>query len=154
MIRRMLALIAMAVLISPVDAQEITVKPLGSIAPEAGTAGAPESRSPDSGGAALRLQQGIAVLRGLDKVTGFVETFEVAIGGSAEFGRLRVSAMACEGRESHEIPESAAFLQIRDPRSVNDGKPVFSGWMFASSPGLSAMDHARYDIWVLSCKTR
>lgn len=92
-----------------------------------------------------------AILRGLDKVTGRAETFEVPVGGTGDFGRLSVSAKACEGRAPNEMPESAAFLQIRDTRLPIDERLVFSGWMFASSPGLSAMDHARYDVWVLSC---
>lgn len=94
----------------------------------------------------------IAVLRGLDKVTGHAQTFEVRVGGEAQFGRLTVAAKACHGRAPDEPPESAAFLQIRDTRAEANAELLFSGWMFASSPGLSAMDHARYDVWVLDCR--
>ena len=96
----------------------------------------------------------VAVLRGLDKVTGVAVTFEAPVGATTEFGRLELSVKACNGRAPDEPPESAAFLQIRDTRRPGSDELAFSGWMFASSPGLSAMDHARYDVWVLSCSTR
>ena len=94
----------------------------------------------------------VAELRGLDKVTGVARSFTVPVGGTAQFGRLRVRVMACHGREPDQPPEAAAFLHITDPLGDAD-RPVFGGWMFASSPGLSAMDHARYDVWVLHCRT-
>ena len=94
----------------------------------------------------------VAELRGLDKVTGDARPFEVAVGGEGRFGRLRVRVTACHGREPDQPPEAAAFLQITDSLGGEE-KLAFSGWMFASSPGLSAMDHARYDVWVLHCRT-
>lgn len=94
-----------------------------------------------------------AVLRGLDKMTGQARTFEAPVGGGARFGRLRVRVMACD-QGAPELPaEAAAFLQVRDPLRLPEDALVFSGWMFAASPELSAMDHARYDIWVLRCST-
>ena len=94
----------------------------------------------------------VAELRGLDKVTGEARPFEVSVGAEGRFGRLRVRVKACHGREPDQPPEAAAFLQITDPLGGEE-KLAFSGWMFASSPGLSAMDHARYDVWVLHCRT-
>ena len=94
----------------------------------------------------------VAELRGLDKVTGATQPFEVPVGGEGRFGRLRVRVKACHGREPDQPPEAAAFLQITDSLGGEE-KVAFSGWMFASSPGLSAMDHGRYDVWVLHCRT-
>lgn len=93
-----------------------------------------------------------AKLGGLDKVTGSTRPFDVPVGGEGNFGRLVIRVKACHGREPDQPPEAAAFLQITDPLGDED-RLAFSGWMFASSPGLSAMDHARYDVWVLQCNT-
>lgn len=93
-----------------------------------------------------------AELRGLDKVTGRTRPLRVPVGGETPFGRLRIAVKACHGRDPDDPPEAAAFLQIFDILGQEE-RLVFSGWMFASSPGLSAMDHARYDIWVHQCKT-
>lgn len=91
-------------------------------------------------------------LRGLDKLTGEVETFEAPVGERVMFRRMRVEVKACYFRSEARAPESSAFLQIYDTKY--DPEPLsFSGWMFASSPALSAMDHGRFDIWVLSCST-
>ena len=89
-----------------------------------------------------------AVLRGLDKVTGQLQDFTMAAGEVAEFGRLRVTLAEC--RYPTANPESDAFaeLTVFDERA-ND--TVFSGWMIASSPALSALDDPRYDVWVMSC---
>ena len=97
-------------------------------------------------------KQTVAELRGLDKVTGVAQSFEVPVGGVGRFGRLRIRVSACHGRSPDQPPEAAAFLQVIDTLEGTE-KVAFSGWMFASSPGLSAMDHARYDVWVLHCRT-
>jgi len=88
------------------------------------------------------------LLGGMDKVTGRVSTFTVPVGGALEFGSLRVTPRACRKTPPEETPESASFLEIDDER---DGVRVFSGWMFASSPGVSALEHPVYDVWVLDC---
>lgn len=94
-----------------------------------------------------------AILRGLDKMTGQARTFEAPVGAGVGFGRLLVRVMACDQGAPDLPSESAAFLQVRDPLRPPEQALVFSGWMFAASPELSAMDHARYDIWVLRCRT-
>lgn len=93
------------------------------------------------------------VLRGLDKMTGDLGETEAAVGETASLWRLEIDVKACFSREeASKSAAGSAFLQIRDTK--NDGnETVFSGWMFAASPALSAMDHPRYDVWVLSCKT-
>lgn len=95
------------------------------------------------------------VLRTLDKSTARTNTVEVKIGQTIEFGSLFIKAQSCRKSEPLDKPESASFLQIWEvPVNSDKSKWVFSGWMFASSPALSAMDHPVYDVWVLDCKGR
>lgn len=95
----------------------------------------------------------VGVLRGLDKITARVSTFEVPVGGTARFGTLAIKLDACNKRPPEETPETTAFLEI-DEIHPEDGtrKRLFTGWMFASSPALSALEHPVYDIWVIDCK--
>ncbi|MBB42961.1 MAG: hypothetical protein CMM44_04255 [Rhodospirillaceae bacterium] len=92
-----------------------------------------------------------AVLQGLDKVTARISEFTVPAGQSVHFGSLHITVRDCFKRPPEETPESAAFLEISD-RGIPE-KPVrfFSGWMFASSPALSALEHPVYDVWVVDC---
>jgi len=92
-----------------------------------------------------------AKLRGLDKITARTTTFNLARGQTRVFGTIKVTLRACEENPPTETPESAAFLEIVDQRPDSQPTPVFSGWMFSSSPALSAMEHPIYDVWVLSC---
>jgi hypothetical protein len=92
-----------------------------------------------------------ARLQGLDKITARVSTIDAAVGQAVEFGALEITVRACDKRPPEEPPESAAYLEIVE-RKVNEApKLVFSGWMFASSPAVSALEHPIYDIWVLDC---
>jgi hypothetical protein len=101
------------------------------------------------------LEYRVAVLQGLDKVTARVSTVRAPLEQPTQFGTLEVVAHACRETPPTEPPESAAFLEIRElpPASDLDGAPVdlFSGWMFASSPAVSALEHPVYDIWVIDC---
>ena len=94
----------------------------------------------------------IAVLQGLDKVTARISTIEAPIGDEVTFGTLVITARTCRKRPPEEIPETTAFLEIIDDKPGEPQRLVFSGWMFASSPALSALEHAVYDIWVIDCK--
>ena len=93
------------------------------------------------------------VLGGLDKVTARVVTIEAPVGATTRFGQLEIVARACRQHRPEASPESAAFLDIWDVKPGEPAKSVFRGWMFASSPALSAMEHPIYDVWVLSCKS-
>ncbi len=90
-------------------------------------------------------------LQSIDKVTGRTLTFEARVGSTVKYGPLYIKVQACRKAPPIEQPESAAFLQIWEVTPKDDSKWVFSGWMFASSPALSAMDHPIYDVWVLDC---
>lgn len=93
----------------------------------------------------------VAVLQGLDKVTARVVTIEAPVGEPVHFGTLEVIARTCKKSRPEERPESAAFLDIWELREHGPAQSIFRGWMFASSPALSAMEHPVYDIRVLDC---
>lgn len=90
-------------------------------------------------------------LQSIDKITGRTLTFDARVGSTVKYGPLYIKVQACRKAPPIEQPESAAFLQIWEVTPRDDSKWVFSGWMFASSPALSAMDHPIYDVWVLDC---
>jgi hypothetical protein len=92
-----------------------------------------------------------AILQGLDKVTARVSTIEVALGDTAKFGALEIIVRACDKRPPEETPESAAFLDVWEVRPGEPAVSIFRGWMFASSPALSALEHPVYDVWLLDC---
>ncbi|MGE5200691.1 MAG: DUF2155 domain-containing protein [Acidobacteriota bacterium] len=97
----------------------------------------------------------VAVLQGLDKTTARVTSFEAPIGETVTFGTLRVTARACNKRPPEEPPNTTAFLEIDEVHPQEPGAPpvrLFSGWMFASSPALSAMEDPIYDVTLLDCK--
>jgi hypothetical protein len=95
----------------------------------------------------------VALLQGLDKITARVSQFEAPVGTPVRFGTLSIRVRDCEKNPPEEEPESAAFLEIDEARPGEANLRVFSGWMFASSPALSALEHPVYDVIVLDCKT-
>ena len=97
------------------------------------------------------LAAGGAVLQGLDKVTARIFTFEAPVDRAVRFGRLEIIARACYKKPPEEPPESAAFLEIAELPPGGERRKLFAGWMFASSPALSALEHPVYDIWVVDC---
>jgi hypothetical protein len=91
-------------------------------------------------------------LQALDKSTARTVTLEANVGSTIEYGSIFIKIQACREAEPLETPESAAFIQVWEvPLNSKKSEWVFSGWMFASSPALSAMDHPVYDVWVLDC---
>lgn len=92
------------------------------------------------------------VLGALDKVTARVNTLKGPVGLPVKFGTLEIVAKTCVTTPPEDPPESAAFLQIFQIQEDKEEQQVFGGWMFASSPALSAMDHPVYDVWVLGCE--
>lgn len=99
------------------------------------------------------IQQPIAVLQGLDKVTARISTVTAPVGETVEFGTLRVTAETCQEHPPTLAPESAAFLVVDDLPPDEQRRRVFNGWMFASSPALNALEHPVYDVWVLACRS-
>jgi len=92
-----------------------------------------------------------ALLQALDKVTARVSTFEAPQDKPVQFGTLQVVVRTCTKAPPEEPPESTAFLEVYNVRPGEEPVRVFSGWMFASSPALSALEHPVYDIWVVDC---
>jgi hypothetical protein len=91
-----------------------------------------------------------AALRGLDKINGDTVDMMLATGESAELGNLEVTLGECRYPAGDAASDAFAYITVRDPRS---NQPVFEGWMIASSPALNAVEHQRYDVWVLRCRT-
>ncbi|MFL5337349.1 MAG: DUF2155 domain-containing protein [Geminicoccaceae bacterium] len=93
----------------------------------------------------------VAELQALDKITARTTQLRLPLGTEVAFGTLRITARACLKTPPTEPPESAAFLEIKvaDPGTAT--KTAFTGWMFASSPSLSALEHPVYDVWLLDC---
>lgn len=94
-----------------------------------------------------------AILGGLDKVTARVVTIEAPVGQPVRFGTLEIIPRACKKRRPEESPESAAFLDVWELKPGFPAQSLFRGWMFASSPALSSMEHPVFDIWVLDCRS-
>ncbi len=95
-----------------------------------------------------------ALLQGLDKTTARVTKFVAPLGQMVRFGTLQVTVRDCRRRPPEETPESAAYLDIDEIKpGATTTDHLFSGWMFASSPAVSALEHPVYDVWVLACST-
>ncbi|HLY54388.1 MAG TPA: DUF2155 domain-containing protein [Stellaceae bacterium] len=95
-----------------------------------------------------------AVLRGLDKTTARITTFTAPLGEPVKFGTLEVTVRDCRKHPPEDAPESAAYLDITESHPGDTApRHWFSGWMFATSPALSALEHPVYDLWVLDCST-
>jgi hypothetical protein len=96
--------------------------------------------------------EAVALLEGLDKITARVSKFEAPVGAPVQFGTLAIRVRDCEKSPPEDTPESAAFVEIDETRPGEVRNRVFSGWMFASSPALSALEHPVYDVTLLDCR--
>jgi len=93
---------------------------------------------------------GGALLRGLDRVAGSSVDITLNVGESARIGHLVVMLEECRYPVENPAGEAFAWIDVFDSRA---DEMVFSSWMIASSPALSALDHRRYDVWVIRCNT-
>jgi hypothetical protein len=93
-----------------------------------------------------------AVLQALDKITARVSRFDAPVGQAVRFGTLSIVVRDCEKSAPEDRPENAAFVQIDETRPKEQKSRLFSGWMFSSSPALSALEHPVYDVNLLECK--
>lgn len=101
--------------------------------------------------AAERISGDAIVLQGLDKVTARISTLNIKVGETVDFGTLKITLRACEKTPPEDPPEATAFLDIMEQRDDEDPISLFHGWMFASTPALSALEHPVFDVWVLDC---
>lgn len=92
-------------------------------------------------------------LRALDKITGKASIITAPLNKPVQYATLTITARTCYSTPASETPETSAFLQIQDHRPDQAERKVFSGWMYASSPGLNSLQHPLYDVWVISCMT-
>jgi hypothetical protein len=111
--------------------------------PAAAPALAPKPAAPITG----------AVLQGLDKLVARVHEIEAPLNKPTKLDTLTILVRQCTVAPPEAPPEAAAFLEISEQRPGEEARKVFNGWMFASSPALSAMEHPLYDVWVIGCKT-
>jgi len=99
-----------------------------------------------------RIANPTAVFSGLDKITGRIISFDVAINETVQFGALQVTPRVCYSRPPTETPNTDAFVEVDEVTLQGEIKRIFTGWMFAASPGLHAVEHPIYDVWVTDCK--
>ncbi|MCV6593080.1 MAG: DUF2155 domain-containing protein [Silicimonas sp.] len=136
------AALAALILATPALAQEATI-----VSPIDGTV----TVIPDVMADQVRAKTGDGVrLKGLDKVSGDAQDIELALGETGRMGRIEVTLGECRYPEDNPAGEGYAWLTITDPSRQTT---LFEGWMSASSPGLNALDHPRYDVWVIRCTT-
>ncbi|KAB0269537.1 DUF2155 domain-containing protein [Microvirga brassicacearum] len=105
-----------------------------------------------SGAQADRIKNPTAVFSGLDKITGRIVSFEVGIDETVQFGALRMQSRVCFTKPPNENPNTTSFVEVEESGTDGKSRKVFSGWMFASSPGLHGIEHPVYDIWLVDCK--
>ena len=103
--------------------------------------------------AAEKIGNPVAQFAGLDKITGRIISFDVYIDETVQFGALQVTPRVCYNRPPTEEPQTDAFVEVDEIGLNRTVKRIFTGWMFASSPGLNAVDNAVYDVWLTDCKT-
>jgi hypothetical protein len=100
---------------------------------------------------AQRIENKIAVFATLDKVTARISKLEVPLGQSVQFGSLKVTPRVCYSRPPTEPPKTTSFVEVEETQLDGQVKKLFSGWMFAESPGLNAVEHPVFDVWLTDC---
>lgn len=103
---------------------------------------------------AARIENPVAVFSGIDKITGRITTFDVYIGETVQFGALQVTPRVCYNRDDTEAPKTDSFVEVDEITLDRKIRRIFTGWMFADSPGLNAVEHPVYDVWLDSCKAK
>ena len=101
---------------------------------------------------AERLENQVAVFSALDKVTARISKFEVELGKTATFGALKVTPRACYSRPETELPKTTTFVEVDEVQLDGQQKRIFTGWMFAESPGLFGVEHPTIDVWLTECQ--
>ena len=99
-----------------------------------------------------KIKHPTVIFAGLDKITGRIITFDVAIDETVQFGTLQITPRVCYTRPPTEAPQTTTFVEVEDVGPNNEAKRIFSGWMFAASPGLHGVEHPVYDVWLNDCR--
>jgi hypothetical protein len=103
---------------------------------------------------AARISNPVAVFSGLDKITGRITTFDVYLNETVQFGALQVTPKACYSRDDTEQQKVDGFVEVDEITLDRRIRRIFTGWMFAASPGLNAVEHPIYDVWLKECKQK
>jgi len=103
---------------------------------------------------AERISNPVATFSGLDKITGRIITFDVYIGETYQFGALQVTPRVCYTSSKDEAARTDGFVEVNEITLGQKIQRIFTGWMFADSPGLNAVEHPVYDIWLKDCKQK
>ena len=101
---------------------------------------------------AEKIKNEIAVFAALDKVTARIKPLEIKMGETAQFGALKVTPRVCYTRPPTEPPLTSAYIEVDEIKLSGETQRIFTGWMFAQSPGLHAVEHPVFDVWLTSCK--
>ncbi|ESZ33018.1 MULTISPECIES: DUF2155 domain-containing protein [unclassified Mesorhizobium] len=101
-----------------------------------------------------RITNPVAEFAGIDKITGRIITFDVYIDETVQFGALQVTPRICYSRPENEEPKTDSFVEVDEITLDRKIRRIFTGWMFAESPGLNAVEHAVYDVWLKGCKQK
>ena len=101
---------------------------------------------------AERITNTVAEFSGIDKITGRITTFDIYINETVQFGALQVTPRVCYSRDETEAPKTDTFVEVDEITLDRKIRRIFTGWMFADSPGLNAVDHPVYDVWLKDCK--
>ncbi|TJW47515.1 MAG: DUF2155 domain-containing protein [Mesorhizobium sp.] len=118
------------------------------------TFAAAQTPAPAAPAAAERITNPVAEFAGIDKITGRIITFDVYIDETVQFGALQVTPRICYSRPQSEEPKTDSFVEVDEITLDRKIRRIFTGWMFAESPGLNAVEHAVYDIWLKACKQK
>lgn len=102
---------------------------------------------------AEKIANPVAEFAGLDKITGRIISFDVYMDETVQFGALQVTPRVCNSRPPTEPPKTTGFIEVDEVTLDNEVRSIFSGWMFAASPALHAVEHSIYDVWLTDCKT-
>ncbi|MBC2773654.1 DUF2155 domain-containing protein [Rhizobium sp. AQ_MP] len=103
---------------------------------------------------AARLENPVAEFAGIDKITGRITTFDVYVNETVQFGALQVTPKVCYSRDESEAQKIDAFIEVDEITLDRKIRRIFSGWMFADSPALNAVEHPIYDVWLTGCKVK
>ncbi len=101
---------------------------------------------------AARIENPVAAFSGIDKITGRITNFDVYIGETVQFGALQVTPKVCYSRDDTEAQKVTSFVEVDEITLDRKIRRIFTGWMFADSPGLNAVEHPVYDVWLVECK--
>jgi len=133
------------------DLPAIDLEPLPGEAQPAPSEAQP---APQAAAQPQRIKNPIAEFAGIDKITGRIITFDVYVNETVQFGALQVTPRVCYSRPENEEPKTDSFVEVDEITLDRKIRRIFTGWMFAESPGLNAVEHAVYDVWLKACKRK